>query len=78
MRSTCVLGVKHSYNSKKIGRTVGFGDLEMKRRSGVCYVVDTFDSFVERALLGDILDDDELKSVTVLREFIVEEGGFGQ
>ena len=55
------------------------GGLEVRRGSGVCDDgVDTLDRLVKCAVLGDILDNDELKPVAVAGEFIVEEGVFGQ
>ena len=39
---------------------------------------DTFDRIVKCTVLGDILDNDELKPVTVMDEFIVEEGASRQ
>lgn len=36
--------------------------------------IDTFDRFVECTVLGDVFDDDELKPVTILSKYIVEEG----
>ena len=36
--------------------------------------VDTLDRIVECAILGNIFDDNQLKPVTIMGEFIVEEG----
>ena len=40
--------------------------------------IDALDCFVECTILGDIVDDDELESITILCKFIVEEGALGQ
>ena len=40
--------------------------------------VHTPDRFVECTVLGDILDGDKLKTVTVIGKFIDEEGAFRQ
>jgi hypothetical protein len=54
------------------------GRLVMKGGSGVGDGVDALDGLVECTVLGDILDDDELKAVTVLGELFAEEGAFRQ
>ena len=50
----------------------------MKWRGGVGNGVDTLDRLVKCTILGDILDNDELKAFTVAGELIVEEGTFRQ
>jgi hypothetical protein len=77
MRSVQVLSVKGEY-SEKIRRTIRVGRLEVKWRSDVCNGVDTFDRIVKCTVLGNILDNDELKPVTVMDEYIVEEGASRQ
>ena len=71
------LSVKGEY-SEKIGRTVRVGRLEVEWRGNVGDGVDAFDRLVKCTVLGDILDNDELKPVAVMDKFIVEEGAFGQ
>jgi hypothetical protein len=61
---------------QKIGPTIGVGSLEMKWRCGVGNGVDILDSFVKCAILGDIFDNDELKSIPIMSELIIEEGAF--
>jgi hypothetical protein len=63
---------------RKIGHAVWVGGLVVKRGSSVGDGIDTFDGLVKCAILGDILDNDELKAVTVVGELIVEEGTFRQ
>jgi hypothetical protein len=50
----------------------------VERRSGVRDRVDAFDGFVERAVLRDVLDDDELEALAVLREQFFEKCAPGQ
>jgi len=45
--------------------TVGIGSLEVERRGGVGDDVDSLDCLVKGPILGDILDNDELKSITI-------------
>jgi hypothetical protein len=40
--------------------------------------VDAFDSFVERAVLRDVLNDDELKALAIFRELFFEKCAPGQ
>jgi hypothetical protein len=40
--------------------------------------IDAFDRLVKCAVLGDILDGDELKAVAVVGKFVLEEGAFRQ
>ncbi len=40
--------------------------------------VDTFDSLVKCAVLGDIHDNDQLKAVTIVGKIFVEEGALRQ
>jgi hypothetical protein len=53
---------------RKIGHTIGVGYLIVKRRGGVGDGVGTFDCLVKCTVLGDILDDNELKTFTVEAE----------
>jgi hypothetical protein len=76
MRSANVLIAKKDEYPEKIGHTVGLGSLVVKWRRSVGDGVDIFDSFVKCTILGDVLDNDEFKSIPVMSEFIVEEGAF--
>jgi hypothetical protein len=40
--------------------------------------IDTSDGLIKRAVLGDILDDDELEPIPVVGKFIFEERAFGE
>ena len=50
----------------------------MKGRGSVGDGVHTPDRFVKCTILGDILDNDELETITVISEFIDEKGAFRQ
>jgi len=63
---------------KGTGHTVRVVRIVVKWRSGMGNGVDSFDSLVECAIFGDILDNNKLKSVTVVGKFIGEEGTLGQ
>ena len=58
-------------------RTIGLGRSEVEGRGGVRDRVDTFDGLVERAVLSDVLDDDELKALAVLRKLLFEKCALG-
>jgi hypothetical protein len=74
MRSIYVLVAKIDDYPEKIRHTIGFGSLVVKWRCGVGNGVDTLDGFVKCTILGDIFYNDELKSIPVTSEFVVEEG----
>jgi hypothetical protein len=76
--SVIVLSAKQGAYSEEIGHTIRVGRLDVKWRGCVCDGVHTLDRLVKCAVLGDILDNDELKAVTVVRKFIVEEDTFRQ
>ena len=67
-----------SEQSGEIGHAVGVGSVIVKWGSGMGDGVDALDRLVKCAVLGDILNDEELKAVTVLGELFVEEGAFRQ
>jgi hypothetical protein len=74
--SVCVLIDKKDGYPKKIGHTFEVGSHVLKWKRGVGNGVDTLDSLVKCTIFGDILDNDELKSILVMSEFVVEEGAF--
>ena len=65
----------HCYELHK--RTIGLGRSEVEGRGGVRNRVDAFDGLVERAVLSDILDDDELKALAVFRKLFFEKCALG-
>ena len=71
---------RHSraYISVASGRTIGLDRIVVEGRGGVRDRVDTLDGLVERAVLGDVLDDDELETFPVLRELFFEKYAPGQ
>jgi len=40
--------------------------------------INPLDCLVERAILGDIVNNDQLKPITILGELIFEEGAFSE
>jgi hypothetical protein len=75
MRSVCL--ERQTEFSEKIRHNIRVGRIVMKRRGGVGDGVNTLDRLVKCIVFGDILDNDEFKVVTVIAEFILEEGAFG-
>ena len=74
-----VLSAEHSEYSQKIGHTLGIGRLVVvKWRGCVGDGVDVFDRLVKCAVLGDILDNDKLKAVTIVGKFVDEKRAFRQ
>jgi len=71
MRSVYILISKKDEYHEKVGHTIGVGSLEVKWRCGVGNGVDVLDSFVKCTVLGDILDNGELKSIPVMSESVV-------
>jgi hypothetical protein len=76
MRSVYALIAKEEERQEKIGHTIGVRSLEVKWRCGVGNGINALDSFVKCTIFGNILDNDELKSLPVMGEFIIEEGAF--
>jgi len=76
--SKYIVFVKRASFQRKNERTIGFGSLEMKRRGGVDYDINTFYCLIERPALGDILNNDQLKSISVLGKFFFQEGAFSE
>ena len=69
---------KGEHFQEKKDHTVGIGSLEVERRGGVGDDVDSLDCLVKGSILGDILDDDELKSITITGKFIHKECALDQ
>jgi len=80
MRSEYGLFRKSIYEKgkKKQEHTVGVGSLVVKRRGGVSNYVDTLDGLVKRSIIDDIIDNDQLEPITVIRKFLRQECALGQ
>jgi hypothetical protein len=76
VRSVYVFITEKDGSPERIGHTFGVGRLVVKWKCDVGNGVDTLDSFVKCTIPGNILYNDELKTIPVMSEFIVEEGAF--
>jgi hypothetical protein len=61
-----------------VRHTIGIDRIVVEGRGGVGDGIDALDSLVKGAVLRDILDDDELEALAVLRELFFEKGALGQ
>ena len=63
--------------SETIGHTVGVDSIVVKRRGDTGDGFNTFDSLIKCAILANIFNNDELKPIITVCEFILEEGALG-
>lgn len=61
-----LLLVVHTSGSEKIGHTVGADSIVVKRRGDMGEGFNTSDSLIKCAILANILNNDELKPITIV------------